>query len=275
MSYTKLHYSLVTSTIWREANHIRVAWITMLAIGDKNGEVMASIPGLADICRISIPEMEEALASFMAPDPYSRTKDFDGRRIEEIDGGWALLNHPKYRRMASIDYKIEAAAERQARKRSRDSKRDTALQSRDVTQRHGSVTPESDTADDRRQTTDDRRQMTEADDERSPSLAQVVEEFDRSGAPREMAEAFFLKWEAKGWQDENGFIRWPKLVAGFVTRYRKNHGQADAPAKSGKMTAAQAERQAAANSYAVAHGKRPTAEQLDEFLKSPEWTQQH
>lgn len=114
MSFTKLHQSLITSTIWREPNHIRVAWITMLAMGDKNGEVMASIPGLADICRITIPEMQEALACFLSPDEFSRTKDYEGRRIEEIDGGWFLLNHPKYRKMASKEDAMEKAAVRQA-----------------------------------------------------------------------------------------------------------------------------------------------------------------
>jgi hypothetical protein len=33
----------------------------------------------------------------MAPDPDSRTKTNEGRRIKEIDGGWVLLNHGKYR----------------------------------------------------------------------------------------------------------------------------------------------------------------------------------
>ena len=33
----------------------------------------------------------------MSPDPDSRTKDHGGRRIEEIDGGWRLLNHAKYK----------------------------------------------------------------------------------------------------------------------------------------------------------------------------------
>lgn len=120
MSYTKLHQSLITSTIWREPNHVRVAWITMLAMGDKNGEVMASIPGLADICRISIPEMEEALKCFLSPDPYSRTKAYEGRRIVEIDGGWFLINHPKYRKMASKEDALEKAAIRQANFRDRD-----------------------------------------------------------------------------------------------------------------------------------------------------------
>ena len=58
----------------------------MLAMADKDGEVMASIPGLADICRITIPQMEDALDQFLKPDKYSRTEAFEGRRIEKIPG---------------------------------------------------------------------------------------------------------------------------------------------------------------------------------------------
>jgi len=119
MAYTKLHQSLVTSTIWREPNPTRIVWITMMALADQHGEVMASIPGLADAARVSIKECEDALRAFLAPDHYSRTKDFEGRRIEEIDGGWCLLNHPKYRRMASKDEAKEKASARTARYRAR------------------------------------------------------------------------------------------------------------------------------------------------------------
>ena len=119
MAYTKLHQSLITSTIWREPNHVRIAWVTMMAMADKDGEVMASIPGLADMCRISLQECEEALQCFLSPDPYSRTKDYDGRRIEKIDGGWFLLNQPKYREMASREDSKKRASERTARYRAR------------------------------------------------------------------------------------------------------------------------------------------------------------
>lgn len=91
----------------------------MLASADKNGEIQASIPGLARRAAVSIPAAEAALAKFLAPDPYSRTKLDDGRRIVEIAGGWALLNYEMYRRMASWDEQREKNAERQRRFRER------------------------------------------------------------------------------------------------------------------------------------------------------------
>ena len=69
----------------------------MLAMADQHGRVWASIPGLANRARVPLEDTQAALNAFLSPDPYSRTPDHEGRRIESIDGGWRLLNHEKYR----------------------------------------------------------------------------------------------------------------------------------------------------------------------------------
>lgn len=117
MSYTKLDNSIVTSTVWREPNHVRLLWITMLALADRHGEVMASIPGLADMARISVEECHDGIRRLMAPDQWSRTKDDEGRRIREIDGGWFIINHAKYRQKYSDIERRELASARMARYR--------------------------------------------------------------------------------------------------------------------------------------------------------------
>lgn len=101
--FTKLFSSIVFSTVWREEMHVKVVWITMLAMANRNGEVLASIPGLADAARVSLQQCEEALALFAAPDTYSRTKEHEGRRIKEIDGGWFLYNYGKHRAVRDAD----------------------------------------------------------------------------------------------------------------------------------------------------------------------------
>lgn len=111
-NYTKLFNSIVTSTIWTEDDKTRILWITMLAMSDQHGEVHASIPGLARIAGISTESAEIAIQKFLSPDPYSRTPDHEGRRIAVIDGGWEILNHKKYRLMAS---KEDAKAANNAR----------------------------------------------------------------------------------------------------------------------------------------------------------------
>ena len=56
----------------------------MLAISDPWGHIRASIPGLADLARVSIADAKDAVERLEAPDEYSRTKDHEGRRIEEL-----------------------------------------------------------------------------------------------------------------------------------------------------------------------------------------------
>lgn len=137
-NYTKLFNSIVTSTIWTEDDKTRIVWITMLALADQNGEVQASVPGLARLAGVSIADAETALAKFLGPDTYSRTPDNEGRRIAKIDGGWELLNHAKYRRMASLDEAKESNAARQRRFRERNAT---------VTDRNATVTVQTDIAE--------------------------------------------------------------------------------------------------------------------------------
>ncbi len=102
--FTKLFSTLITSTVWREGDKVRVVWITMLALADKNGVVPASVPGLAAMANVSTEECRAALGVLLAPDVDSRTREHEGRRIEEVDGGWRLLNYAKYREMGrSVD----------------------------------------------------------------------------------------------------------------------------------------------------------------------------
>lgn len=79
----------------------------MLAMSDKNGLVETSLPGLADFARVSLPDCREALTTLESPDPYSRSVEAEGRRIEPVEGGWRLINHRKYRDQMSADQRRE------------------------------------------------------------------------------------------------------------------------------------------------------------------------
>ena len=114
MQFTKLFSSILDSTIWQEPKETKIVWITMLAMSDRNGEVHASIPGLANRAHVTIEECESALDCLKSPDNYSRTKDHEGRRIEEMDGGWRLLNHAKYRALLSAEERREYNRRKQA-----------------------------------------------------------------------------------------------------------------------------------------------------------------
>jgi hypothetical protein len=109
----------------------------MLAMADKNGIVEAAVPGLAHVARITIEECKEALAKFQEPDKYSRSKEYDGRRIKKVDGGWKLLNYEKYRGVMNEEKAREQNAERQRRWREKQkSTTDNAI----VTERNVTIT---------------------------------------------------------------------------------------------------------------------------------------
>lgn len=116
MSYAKLSTSILDSTIWREDHQTRIVWLTMLAMANQDGEVAASIPGLADRAKVTLEECENALKKFQAPDKYSRSKKNEGRRIATIDGGWLVLNYEKYRDLQSAEDRRAKDAERQRRR---------------------------------------------------------------------------------------------------------------------------------------------------------------
>lgn len=102
-SFTKLFSSITKSTVWCEPHTTVRVWITLLADCNRKGEIHGSVPGLAHLARVTIAECEAALNTFLAPDPYSRTPDNDGRRIEVIPGGWRLLNYGLYRERRDTD----------------------------------------------------------------------------------------------------------------------------------------------------------------------------
>lgn len=97
VTFTKLFSSITESTVWCEPDSTRIVWITMLAMADSKGRIWASIPGLANRARVTVEQVENAILTFKSPDRYSRTPDYEGRRVEDIEGGWRLLNHEKYR----------------------------------------------------------------------------------------------------------------------------------------------------------------------------------
>jgi len=115
--YTKLFSGIVMSTVWTYDSDTKVVWVTLLAMADERGIVVGTIPGLAKMAGVTVEATRKAMAIFLAPDPDSGSKEFEGRRIETIDRGWRLLMHPKYRALRSREEKLEADRVRIAAKR--------------------------------------------------------------------------------------------------------------------------------------------------------------
>jgi hypothetical protein len=128
VGYTKLDENLVTSSMWSEDDKTLRVWVYLMARAGANGAVLDTIPAIARACAYDIPTVSAILEKLASPDPYSRTRDHEGRRIAILhDPEFAiyLLNHSKYRG------KAYTPAERSK------SYRDRHAPSRDVT----SVTP--------------------------------------------------------------------------------------------------------------------------------------
>ena len=119
MAYVKLFGSILASTIWAEPPTIRCVWITMLAMADRDGNVEASVPGLAHFSHVSVEECTKALRTLLGPDAHSRTKTNDGRRVIPIDGGWRIINYEVYRDKANLEERRAADRARQERRRKR------------------------------------------------------------------------------------------------------------------------------------------------------------
>lgn len=123
MAFVKMFSSMLDSTVWQEPDHTRLVWVALCLMADRDGEIAASIPGVASRAKVPLASAEIALATFLSPDRYSRTKDYGGRRIEEIDGGWKLLNYFKYRETLDQDEVRAKTAIRVRRFRDRKAKR--------------------------------------------------------------------------------------------------------------------------------------------------------
>ncbi len=97
--YCKLFTDIVTSTIWQTPLGCRVLWVTMLALKDEMNICRATVPALAKLCDISIEDCQKYLQDFQSPDEFSRSQEYEGKRIEQVEGGWLILNGQKYRDM--------------------------------------------------------------------------------------------------------------------------------------------------------------------------------
>jgi hypothetical protein len=86
-------------------------WALLIASADRNGLSELTVPFVASVLRIDNERVERAFSVLSAPDPRSRNKEAEGRRIVSFGDGWLLVSHRKYRERASK----QAAAERQAR----------------------------------------------------------------------------------------------------------------------------------------------------------------
>lgn len=142
MHYNKLYSTLVGSSLWTEDRDTRLLFITMLAMADRNGIVYGTRIGLARLANIEMTPFDavgdpdcDPFAKLMAPDCESgdilRNPENQGRRIEEIEGGFRLINFNHYQTLMASDTRKEQnrlaqRSFRQKQKESADSKKNVS-----------------------------------------------------------------------------------------------------------------------------------------------------
>jgi hypothetical protein len=121
--FSKIFASMYDGTLVADWKAL-VTFQQILVLSDSAG-VLDMIPA-AIAARTGIPLeiIEAGIAELEKPDPYSRTPDSEGRRIERLDAhrawGWRVVNFAKYRDLQSRSQKQEADRERLRVKRSAD-----------------------------------------------------------------------------------------------------------------------------------------------------------
>lgn len=120
MHWNPIFSGITASSVWRQPDHVRLAWIAILANKDfKTHKVRTNALILADQARISRDNAEDALRVLCSPDPDSLDPEFEGRRLEKLPaGGYLVLNGEKYSRLMAEfkkkEYDRDYAAERRA-----------------------------------------------------------------------------------------------------------------------------------------------------------------
>lgn len=123
ISWSPIWSMIVESSLWEEPYHVRVLFLTMLSLKDRDDIVRWDGYKLMKKANITPQECIEALKVLSSPD--TRRKDFseleeqefEGRRIEKVDEGWLILNGAKYRALMTKMGRAEYKAEKQRKYR--------------------------------------------------------------------------------------------------------------------------------------------------------------
>ena len=113
--FVKVHKSMILSSIWDEDDATRLTWVTLLLMCDQHGYVGASITGIAHMARLTIEQTEAAMLRLLSPDPASRSKSNEGRRVVESERGYVLTNYVAFRDAddgASVRKRARSATQR-------------------------------------------------------------------------------------------------------------------------------------------------------------------
>ena len=118
--YGKLFASMYDGTLYGRWQAL-VTFQQLIILCDAHGVVDMTPHAIAARTSIPLEIIMQGIEELEKPDPYSRTPDEQGRRIERLDDhrpwGWRIINYSKYREMLSLEQKRKADRDRIAAKR--------------------------------------------------------------------------------------------------------------------------------------------------------------
>jgi hypothetical protein len=97
-TYAKLFDTMYTGSMYGAGLHVFALWPWILAHKDENGNVEVNPAFVAPQLGCVAQQLRDALDYLMQPDPNSRTKEEDGRRLVKVSQfGYHVVNNEKYK----------------------------------------------------------------------------------------------------------------------------------------------------------------------------------
>lgn len=194
--WAPLWSGIVESSIWDEPDHVRIVFVTMLAMKDPDHVVRMTAYNIARASRKTETEVLEALKILMSPDTKRvEPQPFEGRRIEKVPDGYLILNGEYYRQMVSKEMTRIRNLRSQRAFREREAKKEAALRSAPVEK-----PPENGVAEDPNVIPTANPTHPPAGSPRHAGDAQAIG--DLIGVPPEFAVKVYHRLVESGWKDE-------------------------------------------------------------------------
>lgn len=121
-SMTPIFREIVDSSLWSEPPHVRVLFMTMLALKDADHVVRIEMHHLPRKAVLEPDQVVEALHILESPDEKwgGLDQEYQGRRLKRVEEGWLVLNGEKYQQRMRKLFERARWARAQSAKRERD-----------------------------------------------------------------------------------------------------------------------------------------------------------
>jgi len=179
--FAKVFGQIFDSSIAEDYNCRRM-FMDLLVLADSDGVVDMTAEAISRRTNVPIEEVTKYIADLQQPDPMSRSKMEEGKRIVAIDSkrgwGWKIVNYRHYRKIRDEEARRSYFRDAKRKQRRKQDVKDTLVDNGGQCQTVSSAYSSS------------VRTCTQKE----------AEDFCESiGLPRSDGTAMFLHWEEKGW----------------------------------------------------------------------------